>query len=61
MLLTDLGLPDGSGIAPIHQLRRTRSDAQAMIVTPFGDERTVMAAIEAGATGYLLKDGTDGR
>jgi len=30
-----------------------------MVITVFGDERTVVAAIEAGARGYLLKDGTD--
>lgn len=59
VLLTDLGLPDGSGVDPIRELRRSHPDAQAMVVTVFGDERTVMAAIEAGATGYLLKDGTD--
>jgi len=29
-----------------------------MVVTVFGDEETVLRAIEAGATGYLLKDGT---
>ena len=29
-----------------------------MVITVFGDEKHVVAAIEAGALGYLLKDGT---
>jgi DNA-binding NarL/FixJ family response regulator len=29
-----------------------------MVITAFGDEKTVIAAIEAGASGYLLKDGS---
>jgi DNA-binding NarL/FixJ family response regulator len=58
VLLTDLGLPDGSGIELIRALRERSPDALAMAITALGDERTVLAAIEAGASGYLLKDGT---
>jgi DNA-binding NarL/FixJ family response regulator len=58
VLLTDLGLPDGSGIELIQQLRRQAPRALAMVITAFGDEKTVIAAIEAGASGYLLKDGS---
>ncbi len=59
VLLTDLGLPDGSGIELIEHARRTLPGTQIMVVTVFGDERNVMGAIEAGAAGYLLKGGTD--
>lgn len=55
VLLTDLGLPDGSGIELIRELRRANGDVLAMVITVFGDERTVVSAIEAGASGYLLK------
>jgi DNA-binding NarL/FixJ family response regulator len=58
VLLTDLGLPDGSGIDVIRRARTANARTQAMVVTVFGDEETVVRAIEAGATGYLLKDGT---
>jgi DNA-binding NarL/FixJ family response regulator len=58
VLLTDLGLPDGSGIELIRELRARDPDALAMVITVFGDEGSVLSAIEAGATGYLLKDGT---
>ena len=58
VLLTDLGLPDGSGVDLIAGLRRSLPDSQAMVVTVLADERNVVSAIEAGATGYLLKDST---
>ncbi|MGH0036519.1 MAG: response regulator [Myxococcota bacterium] len=58
VLLTDLGLPDGSGVELIAQARRSMPGTHSMVVTVFGDEQHVLSAIEAGATGYLLKDGT---
>jgi DNA-binding NarL/FixJ family response regulator len=56
VLLTDLDLPDGTGIDLIRQVRQQGSPTQAMVITIFGDEQHVVAAIEAGALGYLLKD-----
>jgi DNA-binding NarL/FixJ family response regulator len=56
VLLVDLGLPDGNGIELIREAARTLPDCDVMVVTVFGDERHVLASIEAGATGYLLKD-----
>jgi len=58
VLLTDIGLPDGSGIDLIRRARTTGAGTQAVVITVFGDEETVVRAIEAGAAGYLLKDGT---
>jgi DNA-binding NarL/FixJ family response regulator len=54
--LIDLALPDGSGIDVIRALRSRAPGADAMVISVFGDEAHVLAAIEAGATGYLLKD-----
>lgn len=56
VLLADLELPDGSGIDVIRHLRRVAPVTEAMVISVFGDEAHVVAAIEAGATGYLLKD-----
>lgn len=56
LLITDLNLPDGSGVEAIRLLARTRPDAEAMVISVLADERTVLDAIEAGASGYLLKD-----
>lgn len=56
VLLVDLGLPDMSGLDVIRQCARQHRDCEIMVITVFGDERHVVAALEAGATGYLLKD-----
>jgi DNA-binding NarL/FixJ family response regulator len=56
VLLVDLGLPDMSGIEIIRETARRYPDTDIMVVTVFGDEEHVLASIEAGATGYLLKD-----
>ncbi len=58
VLITDIGLPDGSGIELIGEARRKHPNLLALVITIFGDESHVVAAIEAGAMGYLLKDGT---
>ena len=56
VLVVDLGLPDGSGIELIRAARQLSADTQCLVVTVFGDEKSVLSAIEAGARGYLLKD-----
>ena len=56
VLLTDLGLPDGSGLDLIRAVMERGFETESMVITVFGDEHHVLAAIEAGATGYLLKD-----
>ena len=59
ILLVDLGLPDLSGIEVIRQASRTLPNCESMVVTVFGDEEHVLASIEAGASGYLLKDASE--
>ncbi len=56
VLLTDIGLPDGSGIELIETIAKQNLATEAMVITVFGDEQHVFNAIEAGATGYLLKE-----
>ena len=56
LLMTDLNLPDGSGIDAITLLGKLYPDADAMVISVLADDETVLAAIEAGAAGYLLKD-----
>jgi DNA-binding NarL/FixJ family response regulator len=56
LLIVDLGLPDGNGIDVIREAARTQPECAVMVVTVFGDEEHVVAAIESGASGYLLKD-----
>ncbi|CAM3017526.1 response regulator transcription factor [Cupriavidus taiwanensis] len=61
VLLCDLGLPDGSGIDVIRNARERYPACDCMVVTVFGDDQHVLASIEAGAIGYLLKDETTDR
>ena len=56
LLLTDLGLPDGSGLKIIQACRRLAPGADIMVITMSSDEDQVLACIEAGAAGYVLKE-----
>ncbi len=57
ILLTDLGLPDASGIDVIRFCALHWPACDILVITMFGDEKNVLTSIEAGAIGYLLKDG----
>ena len=57
IVLTDLGLPDGSGLEVI-RLAARHPACEVLVLSIFGDEAHVLAAIDAGATGYLVKDGS---
>lgn len=56
VVLVDLGLPDVDGIEVIRHVVRHHPQAEVLVVTMFGDDAHIVAAVEAGATGYLLKD-----
>lgn len=56
VLVVDLGLPDGSGIEFIRLAHERWPDCAVMVATTFADETNVIRSIEAGASGYLLKD-----
>ncbi len=56
VMLVDLGLPDMDGVALIRHAARHQPACDALVVTMFADDSHVMASLEAGATGYLLKD-----
>ena len=56
LLITDLKLPDGHGVQAIRALRTQQPQAEAMVISVLADDRNVIEAIEAGASGYLLKD-----
>jgi len=56
--LIDLRLPDGDGTDLIRQVAAT-GRGRALVLTAFGDEASVIPALEAGAQGYILKDADD--
>lgn len=56
ILLVDIGLPDGNGIDLIRSAKQQLPETEIMVISSYGDEDHVVDAIEAGATGYILKD-----
>lgn len=55
VLLTDIGLPDGSGIEIIKAIEKWHLDCHAMVISGFQDENIVFKALQAGAQAYILK------
>lgn len=55
VLLVDLGLPDMSGLEVVRAVAERHPRCSVLVITMFGDEANVLAALEAGASGYLLK------
>ncbi|MEN7343053.1 MAG: response regulator transcription factor [Pseudomonadota bacterium] len=56
VLLVDLQMPDGNATSLIAAHTARAPDVPVLVISVFGDEQRVLAAIEAGAQGYLLKD-----
>ena len=56
VLLVDLGLPDIDGTRLIAHAAEHHPGCDVLVVTMFADDDHVVAAIAAGASGYLLKD-----
>ncbi|HEY2030823.1 MAG TPA: response regulator transcription factor [Myxococcales bacterium] len=58
VLLQDLGLPRMSGIEVTREVKRRWPSVEVLIFTIFDEEEKVIAAVKAGASGYLLKGAT---
>ncbi|MFJ2953502.1 response regulator [Streptomyces sp. NPDC087270] len=56
VVLMDLRMPGMDGVTAIAELARTGSTARVLVLTTYDSDSYVLPAIEAGATGYLLKD-----
>lgn len=56
VVLTDLGLPDGSGLEVIRLAGQLHPACDTLVISVFGDDENVLASIEAGAVGYIHKD-----
>ncbi|WP_323019129.1 response regulator transcription factor [Pararhodobacter sp.] len=54
--LIDLGLPDGSGLDVLRNLRLLRPQTICVVTTVMGDDASIVGALSAGAQGYLLKE-----
>ncbi|WP_280637333.1 response regulator transcription factor [Nocardioides sp. W7] len=56
VVVMDLRMPGGDGVAAVGELRRLGARAAVLVLTTYDTDADTVAAIEAGATGYLLKD-----
>jgi DNA-binding NarL/FixJ family response regulator len=58
LVIMDINLPDISGIECTARLKRLHPTLQVLILTVYNDSREIFKALEAGASGYLLKRST---
>ena len=56
VILMDLAMPRMTGLEAILKIREANPDARILVLTSFGEDAKVSAAIKAGAMGFLLKD-----
>lgn len=56
VVLMDLRMPGMDGVTAIQTLREKRPDIHILVLTTYDSDSDIVRAIEAGATGYLLKD-----
>jgi len=56
VVLMDLRMPGVGGVAAIEELTRRGARCHVLVLTTYDTDRDTLEAIEAGATGYLLKD-----
>ena len=56
VILMDVRLPDGSGIEACRQILLRQPTVRVLMLTSYADEEAVLHSIEAGASGYVLKE-----
>lgn len=56
VVLMDLRMPTMDGVSAIRQIRAKSGKVQVLVLTTYDTDSEIVRAVEAGATGYLLKD-----
>lgn len=55
LAIIDLHLPDGDGVQVIRHIARTHPETSILVLSVASDEKRVLQAVRAGATGYVVK------
>lgn len=58
LVLMDLQMPELDGVATTRRIRRLHDGVNVLVLTTYETDADITRAVEAGATGYLLKDAT---
>ncbi|CAN5685157.1 response regulator transcription factor [soil metagenome] len=56
VVLMDLRMPEIDGVAATQEIKARRPETQILVLTTYDSDTDILRAVEAGATGYLLKD-----
>ncbi|MPZ74578.1 MAG: response regulator, partial [Nitriliruptorales bacterium] len=56
VVLMDLGLPEMGGIVATERITAAYPDVRVVVITLYDDEDSVRAALDAGASGYVIKE-----
>jgi len=56
VVLMDLKMPEMDGVAATRELRQRHPNTRVLVLTSFAEDNMVQGALQAGATGYLLKN-----
>ena len=56
LILLDLRMPEVDGVTAIREIKKQANPPQILVLTTYDTDADIVRAIEAGATGYLLKD-----
>ncbi|MGL5910887.1 MAG: response regulator [Phycicoccus sp.] len=56
VVVMDLRMPGGSGVDAVREIKTSGARAAVLVLTTYDTDADTIAAVEAGATGYLLKD-----
>lgn len=56
MILLDLSMPRMTGLDAIKEIKRVNADTKIIVLTVHSTEEYILATLQAGADGYVLKD-----
>ena len=59
LILMDLSMPRMNGIEAIKEIKKRRPDIKILVLTVYKTEEYVLASLQAGADGYILKEAKD--